>query len=395
LPVRLRVRGEGLERARAGSGVVYRKWVESPGPLPAGVLVELVDDEGEPVACGLWEPGGPVAVRILSTGRCEWSSSWDAVEDRLEEALRLRGRLGPLYRGSFRLVNSDGDRLSGLIVDYYGSVAVVQSSSYAIDSLVDSIAGWLHRELGAAVYEKSTQRSRRDIGLPLRSRWLVGKAERVVIEEAGVKFIVDVVRGQKTGFYLDQRPNRVEFARYAGPGDRVLDVFSYTGGFALHALHSGAREAVLVEEDPEALRLAVENARLNGLEDRVRIVGGSVWELLGRAGRGFTLAAIDPPAFIQSGDEDSVRRGKRAYWRAYTAALRLLEDNSIAFLSSCSYFLSRSTFLALVSRAAPVAGFPSYRILGGLRGAGPDHVLRGEEYLDYLKASFLYLSRST
>jgi len=392
--VRLRVRGEGLERARAGSGVVYRKWVESSGPLPAGVLVELVDG-GRPVACGLWEPAGPVAVRILSRGPCQWSSSWEAVEERLEDALRARERLGPLYRGSFRLVNSDGDRLSGLIVDYYDSVAVVQSSSHAIDSMVESIARWLHRELGVAVYEKSTQRSRRDLGLPLRSRWLLGRAERVVIEEAGVRFAVDVVRGQKTGFYLDQRPNRVEFARYAGPGDRVLDVFSYTGGFALHALHSGAREAVLVEEDPEALRLALENARINGFEGRVRIVGGSVWDSLGRAGGGFTLAAVDPPAFIQSGGEESVRRGKRAYWRAYTSALKLLEDGSIAFLSSCSYFLPRADFVNLASRAAQAAGFNSYRLLGSLRGAGPDHVLRGEEYLDYLKASFLYLSRSS
>jgi len=122
-------------------------------------------------------------------------------------------------------------------------------------------------------------------------------------------------------------------------------------------------------------------------------VEGSVWESLGRAGRGFTLAAVDPPAFIQSGDEESIRRGKRAYWRAYTSTLKLLEDGSIAFLSSCSYFLSKNDFLALISKAAPAAGFPSYRILGGLRGAGPDHVLRGEEYLDYLKASYLHLSK--
>jgi len=392
--VRLRVRGEGLERAARGSSIVYRKWVEAPGPLPAGVLVELVDDAGEGVACGLWEPGGPVAVRVLSLGGCEWASAWDALEDRLEGALRARERLGGLYRGSFRLVNSDGDRISGLIVDYYGEVAVIQSSSHAIDAHADSIARWLSRELGAAVYEKSTQRSRRDIGLPPRARWLVGRRERAVIEEAGVKFVVDVVRGQKTGFYLDQRPNRVEFSRYAGPGDRVLDVFSYTGGFALHALHSGAREAVLVEEDPEALKLALENARLNGVEARVRLVQGSVWERLGEAGRGFTVAAVDPPAFIQSGDPQAVRRGRRAYWRAYTSTLSLLDDPSIAYLSSCSYFLSRSDFISLASKAAESTGFASYRILGGLRGAGPDHTLRGEEYLDYLKGAFLWLSKA-
>ncbi|MEB3852171.1 MAG: class I SAM-dependent rRNA methyltransferase, partial [Desulfurococcales archaeon] len=107
--------------------MVYRKWVESPGYLPAGALVELVDDAGEPAACGLWEPTGPVAVRVLHPGACPWSSPGEALESLLEEALRARERLGPLYRGSFRLVNSDGDGISGLIVDYYGSVAVVQS----------------------------------------------------------------------------------------------------------------------------------------------------------------------------------------------------------------------------------------------------------------------------
>jgi 23S rRNA (cytosine1962-C5)-methyltransferase len=391
---RVLVRGEGLERARRGSGIVYRKWVESPGPLPAGSLVELRGPEGEPVACGLWEPVGPVAVRVLQGGGCPWEGSAEAVADLLEAALRVRERLGRLYRGSFRLVNSDGDRLSGLIVDYYSDVAVLQSSSAAIDALVDTIASWLSRELGVAVYEKSTQRSRRDIGLPPRARWLRGRLEGPArIEEAGVRLLVDVVGGQKTGFYLDQRPNRVEFQRLAGPGDRVLDVFSYTGGFALHALHAGASRAVLVEEDPHAARLALENARLNSVDDRVRVVVGSVWEKLGEAGSGYTLAAVDPPAFIQSGEPEAVRRGKRAYWRAYTSALSLMDDSSIAYLSSCSYFLQRSDFTRLASRAAVEAGFRGYRMLGSLRGAGPDHTLRGEEYLDYLKGAFLYLAR--
>lgn len=390
---RLRVGGEGLERARAGSGVVYRKWVESPGYLPAGALVELVDDAGEPAACGLWEPTGPVAVRVLHPGACPWSSPGEALESLLEEALRARERLGPLYRGSFRLVNSDGDGISGLIVDYYGSVAVVQSSSAAVDAHLGLVARWLHSTLGASVYEKSTQRSRRDIGLPPRARWLLGRAGRVVVEEAGVRFPVDVVRGQKTGFYLDQRPNRVEMQRLTGPGDRVLDVFAYTGGFALHALHAGATRALLVEEDPHAASLAREAARLNGVEDRLEVALGSAWETLPRLRPGYTIVAVDPPAFIQDAAPDAVRRGKRAYWRAYTTALKLAADNAIAYLSSCSYHLTRRDFTRLASRAASHAGFRHHRILGSLRGAGPDHTLRSQEYLDYLKGAYIHLAR--
>ena len=387
------VTGEGLERTLAGTAIVYRKWVKAPKNLRPGEAVEVREPGGGIVACALWEPLGPVALRILYHGPCPHRTPEELILERIESAYRAREASGLTATGSYRLVSSDGDLLSGLIVDVYaGEVAVIQSSSAALDAHLEWLAEAIARVTGVqAVYDKSTQRSRRDIGLEPRRGWLRGRRERVLIEEWGAKFIVDVVRGQKTGFYLDQRFNRLEFRRYVDPGDSVLDVFSYTGGFGIHAALEGAGRVVFIEEDPEALKILRENLRLNNIGN-YEILEGSVWEKLPQeAGHGYNVIAVDPPAFIQQGDQESWRRGRAAYKRVYTMAAKAASEGSTLFLSSCSYFLTREEFIKVASEAMLEAGWRGYRFLGSLRGSAPDHTLRGEEYLDYLKASFIHL----
>jgi len=388
---RVTVSGVGLRKLASGSAIVYRKWVRAPKGLPAGALVEARDPGGRVVGCALWEPAGPVALRVVETGSCSFRSPVEALEYRVGEAFRARARAGLVDSGSYRLVNSDGDLLSGLIADVFaGEVAVLQSSSAAIDALVGDVARIVSEATGVgAVYEKSTQRSRRDIGLEPRARWLIGRRPRVVVEEGPARFLVDVVRGQKTGFYLDQRPNRLELARLTVEGDRVLDVFSYTGGFGIHAALAGAREVTFLEEDPVAVELLRENLKLNRVEN-YRIVASSVWRAEGVPRDHYTVVVVDPPAFIQSGDPGAVERGVRAYERVYRWAQERGAGEMLAYYSSCSYFLTREGFLRVLGRSLRGR---DYRILGGLRGAGPDHVLRGEEYLDYLKGAFVYAPR--
>ena len=388
--VRVTVEGVGLSKAARGSGIVYSKWVRPRAKPAPGSLVELVSPRGDPVACGLWDGAGPVAVRVLGTGACRWGDPVEAVVDRLSTALGARARAGLVATGSYRLVNSDGDYMSGLIVDVYaGRVAVVQSSSRAWDSLLAPVTDWLVSELGVeGVYEKSTQRSRRDIGLPARQGWLRGRVGPVVVEEGSARFLVDVARGQKTGFYLDQRPNRLELERLVSEGDRVLDVFSYTGGFGIHAALAGAREVWFLEEDPVAIELLRRNLRLNGVE-RYRIVASSIWRAEGVPEDYFDVVVVDPPAFIQRGTPEALEKGTRAYLAAYTWAMRRARDEFTGYLSSCSYFLTRDMFLDTLNKASIRAG-AELRMLGSLRGAGPDHVYRGEEYLDYLKGAFVY-----
>ncbi|MCE4613094.1 MAG: class I SAM-dependent rRNA methyltransferase [Desulfurococcales archaeon] len=386
----VRVGGEGYRRVLSGSSIVFRKWVSARGLTVAGSLVDLEGPRGDYVGCGLWEPHGPVAVRVLFRGSCPASDALEAVVSRLELAFRARRAMGFGGESGYRLVNSDGDMLSGLIVDVYNDVAVVQSSSYAFDSLVNSLAPAIAELTGAGhVYEKSTQRSRIDIGLGPRARWLLGGKPRTVIREGDAVFVVDVVRGQKTGFFLDQRLNRLETARLVSGGERVLDAFSYTGGFGIHAALAGASRVFFLEEDPVALELLRENLRLNRVSE-YEILPGSFWETINRLEGFFDILVADPPAFIQSDSPEAKRKGAKAYLRAYTGLASKAKPGSIAVLSSCSYFLGRREFVKLVSRSISSAGH-EYRMMGSVRGLPPDHSLRGEEYLEYLKTAFLLI----
>jgi 23S rRNA (cytosine1962-C5)-methyltransferase len=384
------VTGIGARELEKGATVVYEKWIKrKEKPLP-GSLVEI-ETPGGYTACGLWDGAGHVGVRVLHEGGCQSTDPLDAVLMNLEKALRLRERIGlasPSH--GFRLVNSDGDYLSGLIVDVYNEIAVVQSSSLAFDVHLKDIASWLTRELGVHhVYEKSIQRSRRDIGLQLRRRWLRGGGrEETIIEENGVKFIVNVVEGQKTGFFLDQRANRAEFGGYAGKGDTVLDVFSYTGGFGLHAAYNGASKLVFIEEDPLAVRLLKRNLELNGIR-KYSIIEESVWNAIKRMRDSFNLVSVDPPAFIQRPGKEAFRKGVSAYRAVYEFGVNTASPGAgMVYLSSCSYFLKRSDFMDLIKT---VTARKSARILGSLRGADRDHVIGTAGYLEYLKGAFIAL----
>ncbi len=383
------VNGIGAKKVRAGSGIVYRKWVKPLTNIGNGDLVLLLDPKGEHLGCGLWESLGPVALRVIQHGYCDYRSDEEVLEYALSNALKLRYRLGFNEESGFRLVNSDGDLLSGLIIDIYSDVAVIQSSSGALDKHLSFIAELLTKMLNIKhVFNKSTQRSRRDIGLEPKREWIIGRKDRTVIEESGIKFIVDVERGQKTGFFLDQRVNRIRFGRYATSSDKVLDVFSYTGAFGLHALYNGASKAVFIEEDPYAVLVLRENIKINNINmNSIVIYNSSIWNL-GEINDKFTLVSVDPPAFIQSPDKVSFEKGVKAYRRAYSWSLGKASDSAIIYLSSCSYFLDRHTFLNIVHDI--VYNYSEkYRILGSLVGASPDHVTRGEEYLDYLKGAFV------
>lgn len=386
-----RVAGEGLRKLARGTAVVYRKWVSPEEPLKPGDLVEARAPNGDPVACALWEPVGPVALRVVSHGPCEWRDPREAIVYRLESSFHTRRVYGLDKVGSFRLVNSDGDLLSGLIVDVYSDVAVLQSSSAAIDVHLNFIARELKRLVGVEhVYNKSIQRSRRDIGLEPVAGWLLGRKEKMVIEEGNAKFVVDVVKGQKTGFFLDQRPNRLELYKLSIEGGKVLDVFAYTGAFGIHAYLAGAKEVIFLEEDPVAVEILRENLELNNVRN-YKIVAGSIWDYMDAIPvAGFDLVVVDPPAFIQ--DKDQLERGMRAYSAVYRWASRRVKEGGIIYLSSCSYFLTRDLFLGVVNYALSREGW-DYSIMGSLRGAGPDHVFRGEEYLDYLKGAFIHLRR--
>ncbi len=386
------VAGEGARLVKnRGVLMVYRKWlVDAPPGLEPGQLVVVEDEDGSLLGCGLYDTVGPVALRLLDLWGCSGGSVEELLRLRLEEALAARRRVGLASPGSaYRLVHSDGDMLPGLIVDVYNDLAVYQSSSIVWDVHGSLVARLVAEVTGVeAVYEKSTQRTRRDIGLEPREGLRLGSKARTVVEEAGARFIVDPRRGQKTGLFLDQRLNRIDFGRLAE--GRVLDLFAYTGGFGIHALLNGASEAVFVEEDEEAVELLRENLKLNRVEDRARVVVDNVWRFLSRAtqrGRRYDSVAVDPPAFIPH--PAARERGLRGYRRLYSQAARLVEEGGLLFLSSCSTHLSRDEFTSLVAEALAQAA-RRHTPLGSVRGNPPDHPARpGAPHLEYLKAVFL------
>lgn len=390
---RLYIYGKGAEKVKRGSTLIYNKWVKKVEGFPkVGELIDISDINGEYLGSGIYEGHGPVIARVLSHGR-RLIDIHEALRLRVENALNRRRAVGYVESGFYRLINGDGDLISGLIIDVYNDLAVLQSSSWAIDKLITDISEILIELLGKdiTIYNKSIQRNRKDIGLPLVSEFIRGGKKRTIISEGSAKFIVDIVKGQKTGFFLDQRENRLEFEKLIERGGRVLDLFSYTGGFGIHAGVSGAKEVIFVESDLNAIRLLKENIKLNGIESISKVLSGDVRDIMPKLmnTEQFDYVVVDPPAFIQS--RSNVKEGMKAYYNAFKAAARLIKPGGIMFLSSCSYFLTKEKFLKLLNNVFNDLK-REYFILGSLRGAARDHVFRAiDEHAEYLKAAFIYV----
>lgn len=381
--------GEGAKRLREGALLLFNKWVRGVrGEPKPGDLVSVYDGGGGFLGCGLYETVGPVAVRLLSHREFH-GSRFDLFIELFEKALRRRKIIGYLDTGFYRLINSDGDFIPGLIVDVYNDIVVIQSSSQAIDEALKDIVEALVEIYGEdiTVYEKSDQKSRSDIGLMFRRRFLKGSKEETVIHEGNSKFIVNIVYGQKTGFFLDQRENRLFLEKLVEPGAKVLDLFSYTGGFGIHASNAGAGEVFFVESDKKAVEVLRRNLKLNSIS-KYKVYSADVWDVLPKiVGEKFDIIIADPPAFIPSKEHYS--RGSKAYFRLFSYVAKMAKEGSVVFLSSCSYFLETSDFLKLANRAFRSQNM-DHILLGTVRGAAADHVFNIEsQYLDYLKSIFL------
>ena len=343
--------------------------------VPAdGDPVDLVSHTGNFVARGLYNGRSKIRVRLYS---------WDAAEaidpaffrDRLGAALRLRGLLGLDGPGrGCRLVFSEGDGLSGLVVDRYDRWLVVQFTSLALaqrrEVIADALAQLARPE---GIYLRTERGVGKLEGLELQDGPLWGTlpAGPIEIEEHGVRYLVNLAEGQKTGFYLDQRGNRAAVAPLAA-GRRVLDAFCYTGGFGLHAARVGAAEVVGVDQSEPALALARENARLNGLADRTTYVRADVFDDLDeRAARGerFGVVVLDPPKFARA--RNAVDEALRGYRRLQGLALRLLEPDGILVTCCCSGLITAAMLEELLAQLAAEAR-REVQVLES-RGATPDH----------------------
>jgi 23S rRNA (cytosine1962-C5)-methyltransferase len=340
-----------------------------------GAVVDLATHDGQFVGRGLWNATSRLRVRLYAFDAATKldDALWQA---RIEAAVRLRRTLGlDDPAGAARLVNSEGDDLSGLIVDRYGDYLAVQVTALAMASRLDTICDTLQTLVAPrGILLRGAERGLAKLeGLHLADRLVRGSAPAgpIFVHEHGLRFGVDLAEGQKTGYYLDQRDNRHAAARHAR-GRRVLDMFCYSGGFSVAAAVTGRAASVLaVDSSAKAATLAKANADLNGAAN-VAVETADAFEKLDAllaAGERFGMVVLDPPKFARS--RASLDDALRAYHRINRAALGLLEPGGILVTCSCSGSVSRDDFLQMLAGVAQRGRRPIQLL--ECRGASPDH----------------------
>lgn len=354
---------------------------ETYGAPAAGDVVEVRNAGGKPLGVGFYHPHSLIAVRLLS--RTVEAIDQTFLNNRLLQAAALRERLFP---GSqvYRVVHGEADFLPGLIVDRFGEYLAVQTFAYGMDLRLPLLCDLLEDQFRpAGIIERNESPMRSLEGLPTRSGVLRGSAGRTTYTDNGIRFMVDLVAGQKTGFFLDQRLNRLLIREFS-PGAQVLDCFCNDGGFALHAARAGASRVLGIDSSGEAIDRAKTNARENGLTT-VQFEEHDVFTALAAMAareESFDVVVLDPPSFTKN--RKSVPAAKKGYRELHHLAYRVLSPGGILLTASCSHHILPETFLAVVQEAA-VKDNRTLQLLDW-RGAAPDHpTLPGVPETGYLK----------
>ena len=337
--------------------------------LEPGTVATLQRVDGKPLGTGTFNPHGLIAFRIF---RRRGPIDRAFVARRLKRALDMRRRL--YETPHYRLIHGEADGLPGLVVDRFGSIAVVQARTAGTEALLDPVIEALVEAIGPdAVVLRNDGAWRQVEGLDAYVRVAFGEVNAPVpVVEGGLRFLADPVAGQKTGWFFDQRPNRAFTAGLCREGGSMLDVYCHGGGFALNAAAAGSSEVLAIDRSGTALDLARRAADENGLSDRCAFAEGDAFaemERLGHEGARFTVVACDPPAFVKS--RSALKSGLKGYRKLARLAAKLVEPGGFLFLASCSLNVGRADFAYEAARGIAGAG-RSGRIIYAA-GAGPDH----------------------
>jgi 23S rRNA (cytosine1962-C5)-methyltransferase len=385
---RLVLRKNQDRRVRGGHPWIFSNEVATVEGQPAdGSLVEVVDFRGAFLGRAYYNRKSLICARILTRKR-------DTIDvgffiKRIERALRFRQSLLPDEQ-VLRVVYGEADQLPGLVVDRYSDVLAVQILTLGMETRADLVREALEHVLeprGAVKVADSPLRALE--GLPLlREPWWGDVPERLEVDLEGFRLEVDVLRGQKTGLFLDQRLNRRR-AEALARGRRVLDLFCYQGEWALHAVRGGAADVLAVDSSEPALAAAARNAERNGFADRVTWRRGDCFDVgrqLEREGHRYGLVVLDPPALIKS--RNTMAAGARAYRDLNRVAMSLLDEEGILISCSCSHHLEDALFRQVLLEAARAARRP-FRIVEWA-GEAPDHPqLLAVPETHYLKCAVL------
>lgn len=349
-------KGEG-RTLKAGGMWVYDNEIDSiMGSFDSGDIVEVRDFDGYCMGCGYINTKSKITVRMLSRKK-DTLIDEAFMEQRVRDAWNYRKET--IDTSSCRVIFGEADFLPGIVVDKFSDVLVVESLALGIDRWKLTIVNALKKVMSEdgitirGVYERSDAKVRLQEGME-RSKGFIGEPfdTKVEIMENGVKYIVDVEDGQKTGFFLDQKNNRAAIHRIC-KGKKVLDCFTHTGSFALNAGIAGASDVLGVDASQLAVDQATENARLNGLENTVRFQCADVFELLPgleAKGESYDVVILDPPAFTKS--RNSVKNAVKGYREINVRGLKLVRNGGYLVTCSCSHFMEPELFAKTIREAA-------------------------------------------
>lgn len=350
----------GGRTLKAGGAWIYDNEIDSvTGDVADGELVHVHDFDGYYMGIGFINRKSKITVRMMS--RVKGTQIDDAfIKMRVKNAIDYRmAVIKEEDRSAFRVIFGEADWLPGIVIDKFADILVVQSLALGIDNFKLKIVEFAREILGEygynirGVYERSDAKVRDLEGMPRIKGFIGDEFEtKVQIEENGVRYIVDVQDGQKTGFFLDQKYNRASI-RPICKGARVLDCFTHTGSFALNAGMAGAREVTGIDASELAVNQAAENARLNGIDNIVKFECRDVFELLPeleKKGEKFDVVILDPPAFTKS--RESVKKAVRGYREINLRAMKLVKDGGFLATCSCSHFMEPELFTKTIGEAA-------------------------------------------
>lgn len=349
-------KGEGRMLKSGGLWIFDNEIASILGSFEDGDIVAVHDFDGYGLGKGFINRNSKIRVRMMTRNRHQEIDE-AFLKMRVQEAWDYRKKVSDT--GSCRVIFGEADFLPGLVVDKFSDVLVVQSLALGIDRLKNQIVELLKEVLAAdgikirGVYERSDAKVRRQEGMELY-KGFIGEAfdTNVEIEENGVRYMVDVKDGQKTGFFLDQKYNR-KAIQHLCKDAKVLDCFTHTGSFALNAGYGGAKEVTGVDASELAVEQAILNSKLNGMEDRVKFICRDVFELLPELeekGEKFDVVILDPPAFTKS--RNSVKNAVKGYREINLRAMKLVRDGVFLATCSCSHFMTYELFTQTIHQAA-------------------------------------------
>lgn len=349
-------KGEGRIVKTGGMWIYDNEIANITGTFKNGEIVIIHDFDGYPMGKGFINQNSKIRIRLM-TRNCRQEINAEFLRQRVKDAWEYRKKT--VDTGSCRIIFGEADFLPGLVIDKFSDVLVVQSLALGIDRfkilIIDLLKEILSEDdiLIRGVYERSDAKVRANEGME-RVKGFIGEEfdTNVEIIENGVKYIVDVRDGQKTGFFLDQKYNRLSIQKLC-KGAKVLDCFTHTGSFALNAGIAGAAKVIGVDASSLAVDQAAENAKLNGLEEKVTFLCQDVFELLPELeakGEKFDVVILDPPAFTKS--RNSIKNAVKGYREINLRAMKLVKDGGFLATCSCSHFMTYELFTETIHQAA-------------------------------------------